>query len=78
MAFQCASTSPICAPQFDRRHTQTATDDAKRRKDVWQAESLIKVLSDHRPDDLRDAWKALSWKKQAKKGMKMLERTIKF
>jgi len=54
------------------------TDDAKRRKDIWQAESLIKVLSDHRPDDLRDAWEALPWKKQAKKGMKMLESTIKF
>ncbi|MDQ6959366.1 MAG: GSU2403 family nucleotidyltransferase fold protein [Mariprofundaceae bacterium] len=54
------------------------TDDAKRRKDIWQAESLIEVLSDHRPDDLRVAWEALPWKKQAQKGMEMLDTSIKF
>jgi len=50
------------------------TDDAKRRKDIWQVESLIKVLSAHRTDDLHVAWEALPWKKRARKGMKMLDK----
>jgi len=53
------------------------TDDAKRRKDIRQAESLIKVLSEHRPDDLREAWEALPWKKQARKGIKMLDKNCR-
>jgi hypothetical protein len=36
-----------------------ATFEAKTKKDRIQAEQLIEVLSEDRPDDLRDAWGAL-------------------
>jgi hypothetical protein len=36
-----------------------ATYQAKARKDRIQAEQLIEVLREDRPDDLREAWHAL-------------------
>ncbi len=53
------------------------TEEAKRQKDVWQAESLITALLDRRPDDLRQAWEALPWRRQARRGLKMVEETVR-
>jgi hypothetical protein len=51
---------------------RSATEESKRQKDVWQASSLIEVLLEERPHDLRAAWKALPWQKQAREGMRWL------
>jgi hypothetical protein len=48
---------------------------AKAAKDRIQAEQLIEVLIEDRPDDLRDAWNALTKKARAaaRSAMKSLE-----
>jgi len=49
-----------------------ASKEAKRKKDIQQAESLFEVLLEFRVTDLEQAWEALEWKVHAKKGIKML------
>jgi len=48
---------------------QYRPDDAKRRKDILQAESILEVLEESMPYLIADAWEALPWKEKAIKGM---------
>jgi len=56
---------------------RSPTEEAKRQKDAWQAESLITALLDRRPDDLRQAWAALPWQRQARSGLKMVKAQVR-
>lgn len=47
---------------------RSAAEAAKSRKDRRQAEQLIELLVDDRPDDLRSAWEALSSRKNLRVG----------
>jgi len=56
---------------------ETAASQAKSRKDLQQADSLIRVLAADRPDELREAWEELrsrgpSWRTKADRAMKQL------
>jgi len=53
-----------------------ASKEAKRKKDIQQAESLFEVLLEFRTHDLEQAWDALDWKNHARQGMKMLSPEI--
>jgi len=54
-----------------------ATREAKRRKDIAQAEALFEALLAYRLFDIRQAWDALPWKEHAARGMKMMDDKIR-
>ena len=45
-----------------------ATHEAKRKKDISQAEALFEVLMEGNVSKLQEAWESLEWKEKAKKG----------
>jgi hypothetical protein len=56
-----------------RRHA----DSPKRDKDIFQAQALLNVLADRRPDDLRDAWveafgRGKTWQRLLGEGLGLL------
>jgi hypothetical protein len=56
---------------------ETAASQAKSRKDLQQADALIRVLAEDRPDELREAWEELrargpSWRMKADRAMRQL------
>lgn len=53
----------------------------KARKDIAQAQALLEVLLEDRPDDVQDAWRVLrgrgpAWRKDAERSRKMLSDAI--
>jgi len=59
---------------------RTATDEAKRKKDVAQASLILRYLVEYRAHDLRPAWDALahkSWKKLVLQSTEWLEPELK-
>lgn len=57
-------------------------DQDKARKDLAQAQALLEVLLEDRPDDLKDAWADLSargtrWKKEAMKSLRALPKSLR-
>lgn len=56
---------------------RTATHEAKRKKDISQAEALFGVLMERTPYQIQDAWAALAWKDKAKDGLSMMREDVR-
>lgn len=54
-----------------------ATYEAKRKKDISQAEALFGVLVERTPSQIQEAWDALAWKDKAKDGLSMMREDIR-
>ena len=61
----------IIAPRRD------ASKEAKRKKDIRQAESILKVLLEMRIHDIQQAWNDLQWHDHARKGIAMLDESLR-
>jgi len=53
------------------------SQEAKRKKDVTQAEALFNALIENRSFDIQRAWDALPWKEHATRGMNMMADEIR-
>lgn len=58
---------------------RAATDEAKKRKDLWQACQLLTFFAQERPLDIEPAWKDLvsrggEWRQRAEAGLSMMHR----
>ncbi|MFC1536472.1 GSU2403 family nucleotidyltransferase fold protein [Pseudomonadota bacterium] len=61
----------LIAPRRDVSH------EAKRKKDISQAEALFGVLIERRISELQEAWDNLEWKDKAKEGLSMMRNEVK-